>query len=246
VSRSPYRTLDAAQIVETAQTLVARIRERFPDSGLRRLATELVEVGRDTTRLSRWLGRPVWPIRALAVLTSVAIAALAIAILVSVDRHLALYATISDLLQGLDAGVNELVLLGAATWFLLSWEQRFKRGRALATLHELRSMAHIVDMHQLTKDPERVLRRGRATASSPQGQMSAFELTRYLDYCSEMLSVLSKLAALLVQDFDDGVTLAGVDEIESLCSGLSRKIWQKIGLVSDAPLAAHRPVPDVD
>jgi len=237
VNRSPFRTLDAARIVETARALAARVRERFPDSGLGRLATELVEVGRDATRLSTWLGRPVWPIRALAVLSSTAIAAVAIALIVGVDRHITLYATISDLLQGLDAGVNELVLLGAATWFLVSWEQRFKRGRALVTLHELRSMAHIIDMHQLTKDPERVLRRGRATPSSPQGQMSAFELTRYLDYCSEMLSVLSKLAALVVQDFDDGVTLASVDEIESLCGGKSRKIWQKIALVSRSPQA---------
>ena len=29
-------------------------------------------------------------------------------------------------------------------------------GRALKAIHELRSIAHIIDMHQLTKDPERI------------------------------------------------------------------------------------------
>ena len=43
-----------------------------------------------------------------------------------------------------------------------------------------------------------------------------------------MLSIISKLSAMLVQDFDDSVTLDTVNEIEGLTTGLSRKIWQKI------------------
>jgi len=58
--------------------------------------------------------------------------------------------------------------------------------------------------------------------------MTPFELTRYLDYCSEMLAVISKIAALYVQDFNDPVTLAAVDEVQDLTGGLSQKIWQKI------------------
>ena len=58
--------------------------------------------------------------------------------------------------------------------------------------------------------------------------MTAQELTRYLDYCTELLALISKVAALYVQHFDDHVTLASVDEVENLASGLSRKIWQKI------------------
>ena len=57
-------------------------------------------------------------------------------------------------------------------------------------------MAHIVDMHQLTKDPERLLQGGPATPSSPQRTMTPFELGRYLDYSSEMLSMISKTAAI--------------------------------------------------
>ena len=83
-------------------------------------------------------------------------------------------------------------------------------------------------MHQLTKDPERLLIRGMETPSSPKGNLSATELMRYLDYCSEMLSLIGKLAALYVQKFDDPVALAAVNEVEELTTGLSRKIWQKI------------------
>jgi hypothetical protein len=110
----------------------------------------------------------------------------------------------------------------------LTLEKRIKRSRALKDLHELRSLAHVVDMHQLTKDPDRVLVQRRSTASSPQHALSAYDLGRYLDYCSELLAVVGKLAALYVQNFDDSVVLSSVDEIESLTNGLSRKVWQKV------------------
>jgi len=56
-------------------------------------------------------------------------------------------------------------------------------------------------MHQLTKDPDRAAGRGQSTDSSPARVMSTFELGRYLDYCSELLSLISKIGALYVQDF---------------------------------------------
>ena len=58
--------------------------------------------------------------------------------------------------------------------------------------------------------------------------MTPYELTRYLDYCSEMLALISKVGALYIQNFDDPATLRAVDELENLTTGLSRKIWQKI------------------
>ena len=61
--------------------------------------------------------------------------------------------------------------------------------------------------------------------------MSPFELIRYLDYCSEMLSLTSKLAALYAQNLPDPVVIDTVNEIESLTTNLSQKIWQKITIV---------------
>ena len=130
--------------------------------------------------------------------------------------------------------LNELVLLGVAVFFLGSIEGRIKRRTALRWLHQLRSVAHIVDMHQLTKDPDRLLVERQDTASSPQRLMTSGELGRYLDYCSELLSVTSKVAALFMQHVGDSVVLQSVNEIEDLTNGLSRKIWQKITLLRGA------------
>ena len=66
---------------------------------------------------------------------------------------------------------------------------------------------------------------------------------RYLDYCSEMLSLTGKVAVLYVQDFGDPIVTASANEVEQLCTGLSRKIWQKLMILhadpseSDAPSA---------
>ena len=136
-----------------------------------------------------------------------------------------------EFVQAMDAAISTMVFLGATVFFLITLETRLKRRKALAALHQLRSVAHIVDMHQLTKDPERLASPEPDTASSPVRSLSAAELGRYLDYCSELLSLVSKIAALHVQDFNDPVTLAAVNDIENLTTGLSAKIWQKITLL---------------
>ncbi len=58
--------------------------------------------------------------------------------------------------------------------------------------------------------------------------MSRDEVERYLDYCSEMLSLVGKTAALCAEESRDNVVLETVSRIETLTVGLSRKIWQKI------------------
>jgi hypothetical protein len=108
---------------------------------------------------------------------------------------------------------------------------RQRIGERFATLNKLRSIAHIVDMHQLTKDPDQLLGEGGTTATSSQRIMTRFALSRYLDYCSELLSLTSKVAALYVQDSQDPVLLDAVNDVETLTTGLSRKIWQKIMII---------------
>ena len=134
--------------------------------------------------------------------------------------------------QGLDSIVNLLLLAFAAIWFVLTLEQRLKRRRILRRLFELRSFAHVVDMHQLTKDPTIVLAGGPSTPSSPQRRMSEFELSRYLDYCAEMLALIAKLAALYAGRTPDGTVITAVNEVEALTSDLGRKIWQKIMIIN--------------
>jgi hypothetical protein len=223
-----YRRLDPARIAETADRLARRIAERFPDSGLAGVARELTEIVAQARADHEWLAAPIRSLRVAVLSTVVALTALFIATVVVIVR-LPSEASLVEVVQAIDAGVNDLVFLGIAIYFLLSLETRRKRRRALQALHGLRAMAHIIDMHQLTKDPERVMRSDASdTASSPERRLTLFELSRYLDYCSEMLSILSKAAALYVQEFDDHVTLAAVNEVEDLANGLSRKVWQKV------------------
>jgi hypothetical protein len=67
-------------------------------------------------------------------------------------------------------------------------------------------------------------------------------VARYLDYCSEMVSLTSKVAVLFAQGFPDPVIVEVVSDIERVASGLSQKIWQKIMILqSAAPLQPAAP-----
>ncbi len=142
--------------------------------------------------------------------------------------------TLAELIQTLEAGINDVVLVAAAVFFLTTLESRVKRRRALKAIHELRAMAHVIDMHQLTKDPERLLEGGSDSLVIDRAPMTQFELGRYLDYCSEALSLTGKVAALYIQGFDDPVALQAVNEVEELTTGLSRKVWQKLMVLYSA------------
>jgi hypothetical protein len=225
--------LDQDQIIQTLSRLRDRIAERFPGSGLSRVSDELLAMARATLTTVEALHRPNWIIR---ISVGIAITFMITVVVVAVSAinvsTTALSAT--DVVQAIESTINDLIFLGAAIFFLVTLEGRFKRKKAMRVLHQLRSIVHIVDMHQLTKDPERLMSPQLDTASSPVRTMTGPELGRYLDYCSELLSLSSKIAALFVQRFDDPVVLGAVNEIETLATGLSGKVWQKITLLERA------------
>jgi hypothetical protein len=226
-----YRSLDSEKIVATVEKLGRRIEERFPASGLGKVCQELLAVARESQERAAWIGKPH---RALRVAIGVLIA-LIVVLLAYILFSLRMPAGGFDaggLLQASEAGINLLIVVGAGVLFLVTVETRIKRARAIKAIHELRALAHVVDMHQLTKDPDRAAARGKETPSSPKPNLSAFELLRYLDYCSEMLSAVGKIAALYVQKFNDPVVLAAAEDVEGLTTGLSRKIWQKIMILN--------------
>lgn len=213
--------------MRTAAQLRKRIDERFPDSGLGRVAAELETVTGEAVALSDKIQRPHWPSRSLVLLGLIVL----LGVLSAIASQLRVEGGVqgwSDFLQGLEALINDVIFAGVAIYFLVGLEARRKRKRVLGALHTLRSLAHIVDMHQLTKDPEWVLSKGPPTESSPKRGMTSFELNRYLDYASEMLAIIGKLAALYVQDFDDPITLSAAGDVQALTVNLSRSIWQKI------------------
>jgi hypothetical protein len=223
-----YTQLDESLIIRTIEELRDRIRATFPQAGLGNVCAQFLDVSKECARTEAYLRRPHWAMRAVSIAAIAGLAVLLMAIIViAVQRPADMSA--GEIIQTIEAAVNDIVFFGIAVFFVTSIEARAKRHRALAMLHELRSLAHIVDMHQLTKDPALL---------TTKEEMSPAELGRYLDFCSDMLSLISKVAALLVQHFDDSVVLAAVNEIETLTNGLSRKIWQKITILERPSLSS--------
>lgn len=222
-----YRHLRPAEIIETIDVLQRRIQERFPESGLCQVARELHRISQESVIRAQRIRRPNVPLR----LGTLLLAALVVGLIWKGASYIRMndeMFELEHLVQSVEASLGSAVFIGAAIVYLISLELRMKRARALDAVLELRSLAHIIDMHQLTKDPERITHSGHRTASSPKRTMTPFELGRYLDYCSELLSLTSKTGALYVQEFPDEVAIEAVDRLANLTTDLSRNIWQKI------------------
>ena len=196
-----YRALDAEEIVATIERLSRRIGERFPASGLCGVSEELLQIARHAGDRAAAINRPQVLIRAVVyIVIALIIASLTFAL--ATAEVPAGVPGLAEMVQVIEAGINDVVLIGAAIFFLITFENRLKRGRALRAIHELRSIGHVIDMHQLTKDPAAILTAATDTDSSPIRKLTRYEINRYLDYCSELLSLTKgKLAALYVQSF---------------------------------------------
>jgi hypothetical protein len=219
----PYRHLDAHCLTTTIDRLVQRIGCRFPKAGLVGVAKSVARVTREASHRAEWIRKPNWLLR----LGLLALALLVLAGGGAIVWELRETSTpLERVLEVLKSLGGATVYVGAVVFFFVTLETRLKRARALEALHELRALAHIIDMHQLTKDPERV---GQPLDDrSTDGPMSPEAVNQYLHYCTEMLAIVSKIPQLYIQNFPDATTLAAVDQFESLATGLSQKIWQKI------------------
>lgn len=235
-----YQELRIDRILDTVRNIRERIDGRFPGSGLSRVAGELITVGETTAPLLDRTRRPNLYLRAGVGLVIILLAAVLIALVMRFQGLRADIDGFSSLLQTLESGIQDVVFLAAAIYFLTTIEGRLKRKTVLENLHRLRSIVHIIDMHQLTKDPEQVLSPGLMRGASGGRDMSRFELVRYLDYCSDLLSMCSKMAALHVQYVNDPVVLDAVNDVEVLASDLSSRIWQKIVILDTSALVPDR------
>jgi hypothetical protein len=236
-----YRTLEAEKVVETLDQLERRIGERFPGAGLGKVCAELTLIARRTRERSREIEGPQLGLRLAVVMVLLAAGSLLGYVGVRIFASTKASDDLASAIQGIDAGFNLLVLMGAVLFFLFSLEERLKRRRALKALHELRSIIHVIDMHQLTKDPSTDAAVSVATASSPRRTLNSFQLVRYLDYCSEMLSLAAKVAVLYAQSFPDPVVTEAVNDLERTAASLSQKIWQKISILEHANLSVVEP-----
>jgi len=225
--------LAADHVGATVGQLERRIDARFGERGLTKAARDLgllvarvqdearqshVRLRR-TTRISRVTG---------VVIIIATTLALAFSLRSAVTDGLAHTA---DWVPLVESVINDLVFAAIAVLFLWAFPERLERRSLLRLLHRLRSLAHVIDMHQLSKDPEQISPSYTPTAQSIQHGLNAEQLHHYLDYCSEMLSLTAKTAALCAEHSTDSVVLETVSYIETLTTDLSNKIWQKISLL---------------
>lgn len=219
-----YRQLEANEIIHTIDELHMRISQRFPKSDLAAVCEELLVVAKETEAKSHAVNAANYPLRAI-VLVLIAAAGGLIYFLIRAVQLRTEEVELINLLQGLEAGTNLIIFISIAIFFLFSLESRMARTRALNDLNELRSIVHVIDMHQFTKDPSELL-----SADSTHG-MSRTDLTRYLGHCSVMLSLGAKLAALYAQKLPDEIVIDAASDLQNVANGLSLKIWQKIAIL---------------
>ncbi len=232
-----YRSLDPEKLLATIAIVRHRVMKVFPDSGLREVSGEVEAAARHVLHEGEQLRRPLWKMRLLIATGILALisAPVAVGYFLNFDRT---FETLADFMQATDAGFNVLLLMAGGVAFLISTENRVKRTRALRSLNQLRSLAHVIDMHQLSKDPgmgHLALDEPRPLRRRPRVVRTDTDLWFYLSFCSDLLAVLGKLAAWYADFMTDRSVLQTVNGIENLCSDTSRKVWQKMNFIEVPP-----------
>jgi hypothetical protein len=235
-----YNELQLSHIIDTLRRLQQRISERFPDSGLSKVAGELLTIGEETGPILQRKRQPHRMVQVATVIAALLLVGIPVGLILALQRDSFQVGGLPGWLQLVESAVQDIIFLSFGVYFLVTLESRLDRRVSLRELQRLRSIVHIIDMHQLTKDPEHLITPGMTTPSSPERKFTQFEMSRYLDYCAELMSLSSKLAAVHVQSVSDPVVLSGVTDIEILASNLSNKIWQKIVVIN-----AERRSPDM-
>jgi hypothetical protein len=226
--------IDSKLLEETLTVLNQRIEERFPKSGLGRLCVDINKILNNTKEQIKWIVKPHLMIRIVLSLIFV-IGVVSVTLLINgVNFHIP--NSFELIVSLIEAIFNIIFILGAVAFYLVSIETKYKRKKAVKSINKLRSLLHVVDMHQLSKDPNMVDLKKYSTQSSPERILSKFELFRYLNYCSEIIAIISKISTIYAQEFEDEIVIETVNDIEILSTGLNQKIWQKINILQSKKL----------
>ncbi|WP_299898946.1 hypothetical protein [uncultured Aquimarina sp.] len=225
--------LQPEKIINTISLLEKRIHDRFPNSGLEKVCRNFLHVALDSKQNIEWISKPNISLRIFAYLV-ILVGLGGLVYSVTYINWEIENTTLGNIVSLSEAIFNDIILIGAAIFFLISLESKLKTKRALKALNELRGIAHVIDMHQLTKDPNLTDSNNTSTENSPKRTLTRFELQRYLDYCSEATALVGKVAALYSQSLPEETVVHAANEIEILTTGLSRKIWQKLIILNDS------------
>lgn len=220
-----YREIDPTKLILTISKMADRVEEQFPSSGLSAVANEVAAVAEGTVARVAEIKKPRIGLRiAVGVMVLLVVSGpLLFSFLLSFSEEVN---NLGDFLEATDAGLHMLLVLAGGIFFLVGMENRMRRNHALEALAEFRSLAHLVDLHQINKDP------GLDLVVAPEHDTRTVRsdeaLASYLDFSGDLLSIVGKLAAFYAQNLSDRVVLDAVNEIETLTSSLSNKLWLKI------------------
>ena len=218
---SRYQSLKHEAVRDSTRALQHRIRSRFPDRGLWEVCGELAalvdEVGseggisRRRIRFARFMSRLLVALIVVFVTLTIALAAADI----WADPE-----AISpiDFLPLLETVINNAVFAGLAVFFLIAVPERMERARVMRLLHRLRSLAHVIDMHQLTKVPERLERVRQRGAET-------IDIDEVDDLAAEVRDRTSGRGA------DSVIDAVGM---EAHGNPVAEKVIQSVGLLPDA------------
>ena len=143
----------------------------------------------------------------------------------TIYTHVGSSARLPSLFEATDAGFNLLVILAGALWFLITLEARLKRKRALGSIEELREFIHVIDLTQLYYTPE-LYKPDAANSQNAWG----FDYT-YLLFCTQMIGVISNLAALYTRGAAGDSVLRAASDVEMLTNAVTTKLLSKVEIV---------------
>ena len=134
-------------------------------------------------------------------------------------------------LQLTDTAITLLLPSIAYIFYRLKDNIKTYRSAVLQDLHKLRMLSHIIDVKQLNKTPDWL--DWKEKQKKHERILNRSEKAFYLEFCSQMQSLIGKIAVLYIRDVNDPALITAVNEIETLTTGLSRKTWQKLMLMQN-------------
>ena len=232
-----YREIDPTKLILTISKMANRVEEQFPSSGLSAVANEVAAVAEGTVARIAEIKKPRIGLRiGVGIMVLLVLSGpLLFSFVLSFSEEVT---NLGDFLEATDAGLHMLLVLAGGIFFLVGMENRMRRNQALDAIAEFRSLAHLVDLHQINKDP------GLDSLKPPEDDKRTVRsdeaLASYLDFSGDLLSIVGKLAAYYAQNLSDRVVLDAVNEIETLTSSLSNKLWLKILVLREMMANAKR------
>jgi len=214
-NRNPVtRTLEAKKLIATTKELCSWINTEFPNAHLTNVANEVNLVAQEAVKKAENIrSANLW----LRLGIGLILGGTAIAFVHQLWVH-----PLKEVLHFIDMTKGVGMYAIAFIIFLATLEIRWKRRNCILAVHELRSLAHIIDMHQLSKDP--VIEKFRRNSQ----EQFRNKVESYLHACIALLALVSKIGQLYIDYFPDPTATSAVNDFEETANGLAMKIWSKL------------------